>query len=731
MPVVRRAIRLAAVAALGVSACCHAIADDVVPPWDPRPAGTISPHRLVLPDLNVIEVQQEMPLRPAETAQAQPAPSPAPPPAAAPPDQSGQRPKVDESALRYFARQGDTKRLEAEIARLKALYPDWTPPADPLAVPVNVDEKLEAVWALYAAGKYAEARRAIAQRRTDEPGWTPPPDLLERLAVAEAREQLVNASNLHQYDTVIRIGSGHPSLLTCSEVDVLWRVAEAFAETQRANRARDAYRYILTNCDDTQERLATAQNAVRLLPSEMADELLALERFDAAGAGEFAPVRDDLARKSVAAGGADPAVDASPEQLARVEKLTTAEGKASDSLLLGWYNLRHGQSEAAEKWFRAASGIEDSAEASQGLSLVLVARKAFEEAESVLYPWRDANDETRSSYLAAVANLLGVEPRVDVPPDVLQRMAAAAASARDVAAAQQFGWYARAFNQFETAGKWFTTALSWNPDDEPSAYGLALTYQQLGNAAALAELKRIWRGRSERILAVGERTRGQPAGGAPTSVAAETPAAPPSAQSVAAETAPVLAAPRNNALSESTAAPGTASRPHGCAGTIHPSTLSAQGALDRGWCLMDANRPLEAADAFERALATTDGQARSDAAYGQSLAYLRAGLVDDAAVAAAKAPQQRRRVAELQSSILAERALGAFENGRYVEALIALDQRAQIAPERIDLMVLRGYAYLNLNRREDARRIFEAAAGTGSRDALKGLAAVNENASQR
>ncbi|MCR5856014.1 hypothetical protein [Mesorhizobium sp. J428] len=146
---------------------------------------------------------------------------------------------------------------------------------------------------------------------------------------------------------------------------------------------------------------------------------------------------------------------------------------------------------------------------------------------------------------------------------------------------------------------------------------------------------------------------------------------------------------------------------------------------------MDANRPLEAAAAFERALATTDGQARSDAAYGQSLAYLRAGLVDDAAVAAAKAPQQRRRVAELQSSILAERALGAFENGRYIEALIALDQRAQIAPERIDLMVLRGYAYLNLNRREDARRIFEAAAGTGSRDALKGLAAVNENASQR
>src|SRR5690606_40506524 len=112
------------------------------------------------------------------------------------------------------------------------------------------------------------------------------------------------------------------------------------------------------------------------------------------------------------------------------------------------------------------------------------------------------------------------------------------------------------------------------------------------------------------------------------------------------------------------------------------------------------------------------------AAYGQSLAYLRAGLVDHAAVAAAKAPQDTPRATELQTSILAERALGAFERGRYVETLIALDQRAQIAPERVDLMVLRGYAYLKLDRLADARHIFEAVAGTGSRDGLRGLAEV-------
>ena len=51
--------------------------------------------------------------------------------------------KVDESALRYFARQGDTRRLEAEIARLKAIYPAWQPPQDPSAPEDYSDPELD------------------------------------------------------------------------------------------------------------------------------------------------------------------------------------------------------------------------------------------------------------------------------------------------------------------------------------------------------------------------------------------------------------------------------------------------------------------------------------------------------------------------------------------------------------------------------------------------------------
>ena len=61
-------------------------------------------------------------------------------------------PPVDESALRYFARTGDQRRLDAEMARLKALYPDWMPPANPAAPEVFVDPQLEQFWQLFSEG---------------------------------------------------------------------------------------------------------------------------------------------------------------------------------------------------------------------------------------------------------------------------------------------------------------------------------------------------------------------------------------------------------------------------------------------------------------------------------------------------------------------------------------------------------------------------------------------------
>lgn len=638
---------------------------------------------------------------PATIAQA--APQPATPQAAAP------APKVDESALRYFASRGDKARLQAEISRLQALYPTWVPPADPLAIPQNSDKQLEAMWQLYAEGRYAELHKAITDRQTAEPGWQPPSDLLERLDIAEARARLVNASDLKQYATVVDIGANTPSLLTCSDIDVLWRIAEAFIRTDRAARGQDAYVYILKNCTNPPERLATVQKAAALLPYQPMQDILALEKPGDNGGREFDSIRIDLARRFVAMGNDDATLIVAPNYLTEVEAAAQSQGLPSDALLLGWYYLRRQDYGDAEKWFRIAHDKGDSASASQGFALVLIAEGRPQEAETVMYKWRAISKDATATYLAATANLMALQPMPTLGEDVLGRIATEVIAEKYAPTAQQFGWYARSLNQPQTAARWFETALRWKPDDEPSAYGLAITRDQLNDKQGVAELQRLWAGRSERIARLSEvKPR------APTS-----PTAPPSPE----QASPQTAAPTGYSPSKRPVSTGqrSARRPRDCSTTISAERLAPAEALSRGWCLMDLNRPMEAIAAFEAALSAPTGKTREDAAYGQSLAYLRAGLTNNAAVAATQAPLSRPRATELQVAILANRALSAFAAKRYQETLVYLDQRAQLQQERMDLMVLRGYCYLNLKMYDDAERIFSAVAATGNKDGNRGL----------
>ena len=622
-------------------------------------------------------------------------------------------PVVDETALRYFARQGDTRRLEAEIARLKALYPDWVPPADPLAVQSNSDPRIDAMWQLYSEGNYAEIRKAITEAQSTDAAFQPPQDLLDRLAIGESRLRLVNASDLKQFETVVQISTETPSLLTCGDVDVLWRLAEAFAKTERPDRAKDAYLYVLTNCTDAAERVATVDKALPLLPRDQIEELLAQERVGADGKGEFATARTDLLRRNVAAGGKEQPEAVAAADVDALTLIAEKEGLASDALLLGWYHLRAEDAAGAETWFRRALDRQEGAEPAQGLSLALLELKRPADAETILFKWRDASDEVRKVYLAAVANMLAQQPPPDLSPEVLGRMATAVGAAKDAAAAQQFGWYAHALGQEKTAVQWFTSALNWNPDEEPAAYGLALVSHQLGDKARVLELQRLWAGRSERIAKVTDRP------GRRSEIRNQ-----PEARRQASTDIDMIETSSSGAISTVSDRPAAAPAVRGCVRTEQYSNMSGSAALNRGWCLLDLNRPIEAAGAFEQAIRDGSPRVRSDAAWGQSLAYLKAGLTDEAAVAASKAPQSRERQVELEASILSTRASNFFDQKRYSETLLVLDQRARIAPERLDLMVLRGYAYVELRRLDEARRVFETLAAAGSKEGRRGLGVI-------
>ncbi|MGV2064813.1 cellulose synthase [Agrobacterium sp. 22-226-1] len=652
---------------------------------------------------------------------------------------SADMPEVDLSALRYFAARGDTQRLQAEIARLRTLYPNWTPPADPLAIPENGDPRLDAMWQLYTDGRYAEVRKAIADRQQAEPGWQPPDNLTGMLSLAEARQRLVNASDLKQYATVVDTAANNPGLLTCGEVDVLWRVADAFANTDRMGRARDAYLYILNNCTVASDRLATVQKASALLPAEMMDELLAREKPGADGQLEFEPVKNDLARQFVAKAGEKEGVAVPSAYVMRLQRLAEADKLASDALLLGWYNIRQKNMTEAEKWFRKAWEEEDSASASQGLALALIDRNEPREAEDVMYKWRKASDDALATYLAATANLLALEPPVVLPPEVLQRIAAETVARKDAATAQQFGWYSLAFRQTPLALQWFSTALGWKPDDEPSAYGIAVSYHDLRNLAGLRGIQQQWGGRSQRIADVGTARMVDQSGQAVAPITAPPVVAQvtsppvqtnaPQGETEVVYNPPVVQQPEPSRKQARRPAQvqreaGAASRPRSCAAYPDPQRLPPQQALDLGWCLMETNRPAEALKAFESAIESGQSNVKSDAAYGQSLAYLRMGLTDHAAVSATKSRMDRPRATELQVSILADRAVSAFGAKRYAETLLLLDQRARLADERTDLMVLRGYSYLAMRRYGEAAQIFESLTAIGNKDGIRGLAAV-------
>lgn len=627
------------------------------------------------------------------------------------------KPIVDESALRYFAARGDTARLNAEIARLRTLYPTWIPPENPLAVPVNEDKQLEEMWALYSQSRYADVRAAIAKRQQEDPQWTPPTDLVDRLAVAEKRAELVAASNAGRSEDVVRIGAETPSLLTCSDADVLWRVAGAFVKTERVQRAKDAYGYMLANCTDGPIRLASVQKASTLLDYADMQDLLALEQTGADGVKEFDPIRADLARRFVGDGDEDATLTVAPAYLKLVEKLVADEGLASDALLLGWYHLRRDQHAAAEPFFRKARAIEDSASASQGLALILLARKMPAEAEDVMYAWRTSSDQAMQTYLAATTNLLALDPPKKIDGNVLSRIAQVTLEKKHPETGEQFGWYALAMDQPATAEEWFALVLKWKADYEPAAYGLGVARLRLEDEAGLAAVKQAWAGRSERIALLGERDTTDDTAPALREREREPRLVRTQRRAPVREMVEEVSERPQRAVRAARRAGGSTD----CRSTRDPRGLSPASALSLGWCLMEINRPLEAAQAFEAAL-SGEGRTRSDAAYGQSLAYLRAGLTSDAAVAATRAKLDPSRGAELQLAILSDRAVSSFRAGRYREALVYLDQRAQIRAEPTDLMVMRGYAYKSLGMRVDALRLFEALGETGQRDAVRALA---------
>lgn len=684
-----------------------------------------------------------------ELVQAPPATGPGAPLPSARPGQSAQRPPiVDESALRYFAAQGDTRRLEAELARLRALYPEWKPPAD-LTSPVQTgDAELERMWKLFSEGKLGEVRAAIAQRSTADPNWRAPEDLVARLDTAEAAQRLVNASNARQWEQVIRLGTETPALLTCANVDALWRVAEAFVHTGRPERARDAYAYVLGNCNSPAERVGTMQKALATLSEPLTEQLLAQERQT-----EFSSIRDELARRRIGRAAEDAAVAVSQEDVRRIEALANAATTPDDAILLGFYTFRRNDPVKAENWFKTALSRNGGAKAAEGAVLALGANRKYQEAETLGSQWLDASAANRKAYLDVATSLITQEPPPRLERAVLERIAKTVGTDRYVPGAAALGWYAYNSGQISPAATWFETARNWDRGYEPAAYGLALARQRLRDQAGLRAIIAEWGSRSERIATLLNPRRNRETRGPDLSrqdlirqdlhrqdlhrqdllrhdMARDTvPVLPGRSlvetaprRAIRAETARIY--PEDDVGAEPVQRRRSAQlRPAGGCG----NGTTGAAALQRGWCLLNLKRPAAAAEAFAAAMRSGSGQIAADAAAGKTYAKLQQGLTAEAGVAAAGTdlPPARRR--ELTTLLLSERFYAQYDAKDFNGALVTLSERARHAPETTDLMLMRGWSYFHLGRYDDASKVFTALhRASGSSKALSGLTAIRD-----
>lgn len=497
---------------------------------------------------------------------------------------------IDETALRYYARIGDVARLEAEIARLRAIDPTWKPPADlfaPQPVPSAVDET--PLWSLVSAGKTAEARAAIAEERRKTPSWRPSDKLLAELDLGEATQRLRTASDAKNWQEVIDAARAEPRLLTCNRLDNLWRTAEAHGELKQTDEAFELFRTAATTCAKASERRDTLFKASRYLPPDRVRALADLAVTGPPAPGEdYSIVRNALVELDVGrtlerlgAKGASPP----SEDIARAEANVTERRDAGGALALGWFHQNRKDYTAARDWFTRSNEWNTSDQAAEGLILALAGLKRKDEALAAAAPWRGKSERVDRALRAVVAPPAGAGGGTS-GPGPLER----AVAARD--------------------------------------WGRCLT------------------------LIERERRAGR---------------------------------------------------------------LNAALAQQRGWCLMELNRPTEAEDAFAeaRTLApkATPAERRritEESEYGSMLARMR---LEDPQRVLHELPESglsAERQRGLKADGLAAQAQRAYEEQRFRDTLRLLDARSALAAESRGLTLMRGWSLYNLNRPGEALDVFEA-----------------------
>lgn len=405
------------------------------------------------------------------------------------PKKAGAPDKVDETALRYYAKTRDLKRLGAELRRLKALYPGWEASEDLFSQSTTIDE--QPLWDIYATGDLPRLRAELARIATSNPEWKPSSDLMEKLQIAEARKLVERAYARSNWVQVVATARQQPQLLVCGEMNALWQVGEALAKTKDMAKSFDLYKYILTTCDEPAERLATMQKASALLPAPGITSLMALGRTLPDGTSEFASFTYEAIRKQMATLSAgDPmARPISGADLESFANYAETSQSGSDASLFGWYYYSQKQWQAAYAWFTVATQYGTDLKNVEGVILSLRNLGKLDDAYALAGRYAGQSDDIRKEYIELVSGALtDANSSLKVADQQLVEFRSYVFAAKSALGAQALGWKVLADKGPADARPLFAQSVEWEPT-EGGVTGLAVVASRTKNFTQVAALK--------------------------------------------------------------------------------------------------------------------------------------------------------------------------------------------------------------------------------------------------
>lgn len=391
----------------------------------------------------------------------------------------GGKVEAGDHALRYYAALHQSNRVNAELSRLRRLYPGYEPPAD-LYEPVvtsGVDE--QPFWDLYAADRLDELNAAITLKQREKPGWKPSTDLARKIRRKELRLKIGGFWKAERFlDLIDYIKGEHVDVRELAEeVDVVWNIAEAYARARQTAESIDAFKSVLTTSKDPHIRITTLQKAIGCLRISDVETLMAA--LPAEAQGDRAAIAIALTRARMAGFLHGERAEPLPqEELAAFQTYARAAQESGQIGLVAWYAYKLRDLNTALDWFKTAIQREADATVAHGLAHTLRLSGMLREAEEVAYAWREPFVNNMLLFIDLLSPELGRDLPPYVEPQRLARYAAVTMAAASGDGAQALGWYAYNSCQTDVALGWFERAVAWRPR-EAGVRGYALSLRRL------------------------------------------------------------------------------------------------------------------------------------------------------------------------------------------------------------------------------------------------------------